>query len=159
MPGTRTSGKHETQLLPSRNLQSSRNTAVNQPNTTVINGIQKICTFDSLSLCTVPSPQVSGEISWKQGWLMVCNCLTRAQMVNRRARLFPGVLGLCAQRRECVGAHSGYPALPELPQVQRRFQLNFDQTTFRGSPDRLVEGCFLWHEKKWWWTGDSEQER
>lgn len=42
MPGTRTSGKHETQLLPSRNLQSSRNTAVNQPNTTVINGIQKI---------------------------------------------------------------------------------------------------------------------
>ena len=79
---------------------------------------------------------------------MVCNCLTRVQMVNWRAQLFPGVLGLCAQRRGCVGAHSGYPALPELPQVQRGFQLNFDQTTFRGSPDRLVEEGFLWHEKK-----------
>ena len=67
MPGTRMSGKQETQFLPSRNLQFSRNIAVNQSNTTVINGIQKICTFNSLSLSTALSPWVSGEIPWKQG--------------------------------------------------------------------------------------------
>lgn len=118
------------------NLQFSRNTVVNQSNTTVINGIQKICTFNSLSLSTVLSPRVSGGIPWKQGWLVVCNCLIRAQTVNRRARFFPGILGLCAQHRGCVGAHSGYPALPELP----RFRDNFSWTLIKRPSEEAQTG-------------------
>lgn len=69
----------------------------------VINVIQKICTFISPSLSTMLSPQVSGKISWNQGWLMVWNWHTRAQRVNQRARLFPAALGVCAPVQRVCG--------------------------------------------------------
>lgn len=46
------------------------------------------------------------------------------------------------------------PALPELSQVQRGLQLNFDQTDLQREPRQAGGETFSWPEKKWERTGD-----
>lgn len=162
MPGTSTKGR---QFLPSQNLKSSGNTAVNRLNTMVIYLMQKICSFISL---------FSGwGIFWLWDFITIWEaCLQcwilrfqekyhgiRASSWSATDTGYPegegeGTTLSWSPRTLCSGAEGLWASMVLIQPFQSclRFREDFSwiliKLIFRGRPTRLVEGCFLWHEKK-----------